>query len=178
MGILSGDFFRAKGVVETLLAALHVEAVFERTQEPFLHPGKAARIEAGWIGELHPALLRGWSALELDLATLFERVPDAVTYEDVITYPPVKQDLAFVVAAELPAGDLFAAAREAAGSELRELRFLSDYREPPIPAGKKSLTFTVVFQSTERTLADEDATRLRARIVDALAERFGAELRA
>ena len=94
-----------------------------------------------------------------------------------ITYPPVKQDLAFVVAAELPAGELFAAAREAAGPELRELRFLSDYREPPIPAGRKSLAFTVVFQSTERTLTDEDATRLRARIVDALAERFGAELR-
>jgi phenylalanyl-tRNA synthetase beta chain len=177
-GILSGDFFRTKGVLETLLGALHVDSVFERTQEPFLHPGKAARIEAGWVGELHPALLRGWSAFELDLAALFERVPDTITYEDVITYPSVKQDLAFVVAAELPAGELFAAVREAAGPELRELRFLSDYREPPIPAGKKSLAFTVVFQSTERTLTDEDAARLRGRIVDALAERFGADLRA
>ena len=40
-----------------------------------LHPGKAARIDSGWVGELHPATLVGWSAFELDLATLFERVP-------------------------------------------------------------------------------------------------------
>jgi phenylalanyl-tRNA synthetase beta chain len=176
-GVVSAGFFRAKGIVETLLEALHVDDTFERAQEPFLHPGKGARIQAGWIGELHPALLRGWSAFELDLATLFERVPDVVTYEDVTSYPPVKLDLAFVVDVDVPAGELFAAAREAAGAELREVRFLSDYREPPIPAGKKSIAFTAVFQSTERTLTDQDATALRERIVAALAERFGAELR-
>jgi phenylalanyl-tRNA synthetase beta subunit len=36
----------------------------------------------------------------------------------------------------------------------------------------------VVFQSRERTLTDDDAAALRARIVDALHDRFGAELRA
>ena len=176
-GILSGGFFRVKGLVEALLEALHVEARFERTKEAFLHPGKAARVEAGWLGELHPALLAGWSAFELDLATLFARVAAAVSYEDVITYPPVKQDLAFVVDAELPAGELFEAAREAAGAELREIRFLSDYRDPPIPTGKKSIAFSVVFQSPERTLSDADAAVLRERIVRALADRFGADLR-
>ena len=71
-------------------------------------------------------------------------------------------------------GLLLAAAREAAGAELREARFLSDYRGDQIPAGKKS----VAFESPERTLADEDATRLRSAIVAALAKRFDAELRA
>ena len=70
------------------------------------------------------------------------------------------------------------AAREAAGEELREVRFLSDYRGEPIPAGRKSIAFALVFQSPERTLSDEDAVRLRTAIVERLADEFDAELRA
>jgi phenylalanyl-tRNA synthetase beta chain len=70
------------------------------------------------------------------------------------------------------------AARAAAGDELREVRFLSDYRGEPIPEGKKSIAIAVAFQSPARTLTDEDAARLRGAIVAALSERFGAELRA
>jgi phenylalanyl-tRNA synthetase beta chain len=178
-GIAEGGYPAAKGAVEELYRALKAELAVERTAEPFLYPGRAARTEAGWLGELRPELADGhWGAFELDLATLFAHAPDAVQYEDVITYPAVTQDLAFVVDAGVPAAELFAAAREAAGPELREVRFLSDFREPPIPAGKKSLAFRVEFRSPERTLSDEDATGIRARIVAALAERFGAELRA
>jgi phenylalanyl-tRNA synthetase beta chain len=114
---------------------------------------------------------------ELDLEALFARVPDRIVYEDVITYPPVHQDLAFIVDVDVPAAELFATAREAAAPDLRDIRFLSDYREPPIPAGKKSIAFSVAFQSPERTLTDEDAAALRARVVEALKRRFGAELR-
>jgi phenylalanyl-tRNA synthetase beta chain len=115
--------------------------------------------------------------LELDLEALLDRVPERIVYEDVISFPAVRQDLAFVVDVGVPAGGLFSAAREAASPELREIRFLSDYREPPIPAGKKSIAFSVAFQSPERTLTDEDAARLRARIVEALKRDFDAELR-
>ncbi len=176
-GIVSDRFFRAKGIVETLLAALHVTDRFERTTEAFLHPGKAAGIEAGWVGELHPGLLRGWSAFELDLATLFARVPDAITYEDVLTYPPVRQDLAVVVDEDVPAAALVATAKEAAGADLREAKVFDVYRGDQVGEGRKSLAIRVVFQSPERTLTDDDAATLRARIVEALYENFGAELR-
>jgi phenylalanyl-tRNA synthetase beta chain len=176
-GIVSAGFFRAKGIVETVLEALHVEARFERTAEPFLHPGKAARIDAGWIGELHPTLLRDWSAFELDLATLFAAVPDAIGYEDVITYPPVRQDLAVAVAEEVSAGAIVDVAREAAGAELREARVFDVYRGEQVGPGRKSVALALVFQSAERTLSDEDAARLRQRIVEALADRLQAELR-
>jgi phenylalanyl-tRNA synthetase beta chain len=176
--IVEGGFSDAKGLVETLYEALHLELRVERTALPFLHPGKAARVDAGWLGELHPALLDGtWGIFELDLGALLESLPQWVVYEDVITYPPVRQDLAFIVDEDLPAGELFATAREAAAPELREIRFLSDYRGAPIPPGKKSIAFSVAFQSSERTLTDEDAAVLRERVVDALGSRFGAELR-
>lgn len=178
-GVVEGGYGRAKGAVEAVHDALKLPLEVERTAEPFLHPGRAARTAAGWLGELHPALADGtWGAFELELATLFRDAPERVEYEDVITYPAVKQDLAFVLDVGVPAAAVFAAAREAAGAELREVRFLSDFREPPIPSGKKSLAFRVEFRSPERTLADEDVAPLRERIVAALAERFGAELRA
>ncbi|MER3409491.1 MAG: phenylalanine--tRNA ligase subunit beta [Thermoleophilia bacterium] len=177
-GILDGGFFAAKGVVETLLQALHVEERFERGGEPFLHPGRAARLRFGWVGELHPALLEGWSAFELDLEELFRRVPTTVVYEDVVTYPALRQDLAFVVREEVLAADLIEAAREAAGPELREMRVFDVYRGEQIGPGRKSIAFRVAFQSPERTLSDEEAAALRARIVEALRQRFGAELRA
>src|SRR6266540_6041106 len=177
--IASGGFARAKGAVETLHEALKIELRVEPGPQPFLHPGKAARVESGWVGELHPALLAGsWGIFELDLASLFASVPDVIHYEDVITYPPVRQDLAFVVNEDVQAADLIAAAREAAGPELREMRPFDVYRGDQIGPGKKSIAFAVSFQSSEGTLTDEDAAELRNRIVAGLEAGFGARLRA
>jgi phenylalanyl-tRNA synthetase beta chain len=96
----------------------------------------------------------------------------------VITYPAVKQDLAFAVDESVVAGDLIAAAREAAGPELRELHVFDVYRGVQVGEGRKSIAFAAAFQSPDRTLSDEEAAGIRERIVSALAEQFGAELRA
>jgi phenylalanyl-tRNA synthetase beta chain len=136
--------------------------------------GRAARLPEGLIEELD----EGWGYWELDLDDLFDRAVDLPLYEDVITYPAVKQDLAFVVDEGVTAGELAAAAREAAGPELRELRPFDVYRGPQVGEGRKSIAFAAAFQSPERTLSDEDAAVLRGRIVRALADRYRAELRA
>ncbi len=176
--VAEGGFARAKGAVETLFDALHLELEVERGAHPLLHPGKAAKVPDGWLGELHPTLLEGsWAAFEFDLDALLARVPETVEYEDVITYPAVRQDLAFVVDEDVLAGGLVAALREAA-PEVREVRVFDVYRGGQIPEGRKSVAVSVAFQSPERTLSDEDAREIRQRIVAALAKRFGAELRA
>ena len=177
-GITEGGFFRAKGAVEALFAALHLEPSFARTTRDHLHPGKAATVPAGWVGELHPALLEGaWGAWELDLADLFARVPERIEYEDVISYPALRQDIAFTVDEDVLAGDLVAAAR-AVAPELRDAHVFDVYRGDPVPPGRKSIALRVAFQSPERTLTDEDAQEVRERIVQALREQFRAELRA
>jgi phenylalanyl-tRNA synthetase beta chain len=164
--------------VETLYAAINAEPGFERAEDSLLHPGKTARTRAGLVGELMPGVLEGtWGVLALELATLLGESRDP-SYEDVITYPPVRQDLAFAVAEDVSAGDLVSAAREAAGPELGEMRAFDVYRGEQAGEGRKSIAFAVVFQSPERTLSDEDAAKLREKIVAALSERFGAELRA
>jgi phenylalanyl-tRNA synthetase beta chain len=165
-GICQG-YATAKGAVETLYAALHVDPGFATN-------GSEARTSEGAVREL----AGGWGYFELDLDALFARVPDVPQYEDVITFPPVKQDLAFVVDEGVSAGELVAAAREAAGPELRELRPFDVYRGEQVGPGKKSIAFAAAFQSPERTLSDDDAAAVRRRIVEALESRFGAVLRA
>jgi len=178
-GIVEGGFGDAKWAVEQLYAALKLEPAYARAPEPFLHPGKAARTAEGWVGELHPSVLDGvWGAFELDLDALVAAAPEAVEYEEVSPFPEVRQDLAFVVDEDVPAAELAAAMREAAGPELRSVRVFDEYRGGQIGAGKRSLAFRVTFGSQERTLTDEDAAAPRGRIVEALATRFGAVLRA
>jgi phenylalanyl-tRNA synthetase beta chain len=179
-GIADGGFAEAKWAVEQIYSALGVEAGYERTSESFLHPGKAARTAEGWLGELHPALLEGsWAAFELDLDALAEAAPRVVAFEEVSSYPEVRQDLAFVVGEEVPAAEILAAIREAAGERLRELEVFDEYRNvETIGEGKRSLAFRLAFGSLEGTLTDEDVAPVRASIVDALTARFGAELRA
>jgi phenylalanyl-tRNA synthetase beta chain len=177
-GIVEGGWSRAKGIVEALHAALKAEPTFQRTTDELLHPGKAAEVGSGLVGELHPGVLDGvWGVFELDLATLLAETTE-LRYTDVITYPAVRQDLAFAVTDEVAAGDLVEAAREAAGPELRAMRAFDVYHGDQVGEGRKSVAFSVSFQSSERTLSDEDAAVLREKIVNALADRFGAELRA
>ena len=178
-GIVSGGYAVVKGVVEALYAALGLELQVGRGSHAMLHPGKTAETEAGWLGELHPSLLEGkWGAFELDLETMFADVPERIVYEDVITFPAVLQDVAVAVDEDVEVGALVDAARQAAGGLLREARVFDVYRGEQVGAGRKSVAIHLAFQSPERTLTEEEATEARELIVDALAERFAAELRA
>jgi phenylalanyl-tRNA synthetase beta chain len=178
-GLADGGFAEAKWAVEQIYSALGLEPAYERTSEPDLHPGKAAKTTEGWLGELHPAVLDGvWGAFELDLDALAVAAPQVVGFEEVSPYPEVRQDLAFVVDEEVPAAEILAAIREAAGELLRELEVFDEYRGEQTGEGKRSLAFRLAFGSPERTLTDEDVAPVRASIVDELATRFGAVLRA
>ena len=177
--VVAGGYEAVKGVLETLYETLGLELRVERTTHPLLHPGKAAETAAGWLGELHPSLLEGtWGAFELDLDELFADVPERVVYEDVITFPATLQDIAVAVDEDVEVGALVDTARETAGELLRHARVFDVYRGDQVGKGRKSVAIHLAFQSPERTLTEEEATAARERIVAALADRFGAELRA
>ena len=177
-GIVEGGFPRAKGVVEALYAALRVGPSFERAED-LRFPGPGARTAEGWVLELADGRLPGaWGLFELDVDALIPRVPKLVVFEDVITYPAVRQDLAFSVAESVTAAELVESARAAAGPELREMEAFDVYRGEQAGEGRKSIAFRVSFQAADRTLSDEDAAALRERIVTALSAQFDAELRA
>ncbi|HUQ23585.1 MAG TPA: phenylalanine--tRNA ligase subunit beta [Gaiellaceae bacterium] len=177
-GIVAGGFARAKGSLEVVYDALKSTPDFARAEDPLFHPGKTARTEAGLVGEIHPAVLEGgWGAFELDLRQLFAGSGEPVTYEDVVTFPLARQDIAVAVAEDIEAGALVATARQAGGAELREARVFDVYRGEQVEQGRKSVAIRLAFQLPDRTLSDEDVTGLRERIVEALAREHDAQLR-
>jgi phenylalanyl-tRNA synthetase beta chain len=187
-GVLAGagaGFFAAKGVVETLVAAARIDVPeFSPAAEPFLHPGRAAAFADGFVGELHPLVAEAFglegdvAVFELGLEGLQGRPPEQVLYRDVISFPPLRQDIAVVVAEDVPAGTVVAVVREAAGAELAEVGVFDVYRGPQVGEGRKSLALHLVFQAADRTLTDAEADALRERVVAALSEQVGGELRA
>jgi phenylalanyl-tRNA synthetase beta chain len=101
-----------------------------------------------------------------------------VLYRDVISFPPLRQDIAVVVAEDVPAGRIVAVVREAAGAELAAVEVFDVYRGPQVGEGRKSLALHLVFQAADRTLTDAEADALRERVVAALSDQVGGELRA
>ena len=185
------SFFTAKGILETVFRAIGLELEVEpgNGRDPFLHPGRAARIvvggeQAGYLGELHPTLVERFglggtvAVFEFDATLLEQHVPGAAIAVPVPDTPPLRQDIALIVPDEHLAGDVVAAARAAGGELLREVSVFDVYRdEAALGAGRRSLALRLTFQADDRTLTDDEVVPLRGRIVDALVERFEAVLR-
>jgi phenylalanyl-tRNA synthetase beta chain len=181
------DFYDAKGILEALCAQLKAPFDLVAAGEPFLHPGRSARIvvndqEAGWVGELHPLVAREWDlpagvGFEVDLAPLVATSAFGVErYEDVTTHPAVFQDLAVVVSEDVPAERVREAVRAGGGDLLAGARIFDLYRGDQVGEGRKSLALRLEFRAPDRTLTDAEVGERRDAIRAALTE-IGGTLR-
>jgi phenylalanyl-tRNA synthetase beta chain len=181
------DFYDVKNDVTALLAATGDAAAFtfEAAAHPALHPGRSARVlrrgePVGWLGELHPALLKSMDftyaplLFELDLAGL---AVQRVHYQEISRYPQVRRDLAVVVDESVTLSALTERVTLATSSLLRELRVFDVYRGPALEQGRKSIALGLIFQDISRTLTDDDVERLMAAVVADLRESLNARIR-
>ncbi len=181
------DFFALKGVLEGLASRLGVALEFEQAAEPFLHPGRAAQVSigdeaAGWVGELHPLVCRKWdleaaSGFEIGLAPLVAAASAGEeTFEDVTTYPAVRQDLAVVVPGDVAAAQVRYAVLAGGGELLRSADVFDLYEGEQLGEGRKSLALRLEFRAGDRTLTDGEVAGLRDSIAAKLDE-IGGSLR-
>ena len=181
------DFLALKGALETLCTQLGADVAVEPGEEPFLHPGRAGRVliagaEAGWIGEVHPLVCREWDveaavAFEIDLAALIAASPlGHEQYEDVISFPAVREDIAIVVPDEVPAARVREAVLEGGGALLRSAETFDVYHGEQVGEGRKSLALRLEFRAPDRTLTDEEVAERRGAITDAVGQ-IGGSLR-
>lgn len=184
------DFFDLKGILEALLAGLHLSDVAYRpTPFPALHPGKSAAIVVkdktlGWFGELHPkvAEVYGWTgapvlAAEIDLEAVWAALPPRFGYQPIPRFPAALRDIALVVEEDLPAEKVVAEITSAGGSLLREARLFDLYRGESIGPGKKSLAFALTYQAEDRTLTDKEVDKAHEKIEKRLQHVLQAQVR-
>jgi phenylalanyl-tRNA synthetase beta chain len=175
----AADFFALKGVLEGLAARLGAPVAFEPGAQPFLHPGRSARVlvdgaEIGWLGEVHPLVCREWdlegaAGFELDLAPLVAAAgAGEEAFEDVTTYPAVLQDLAVVVPDDVPAARVRDAVLAGGGELLRAADVFDLFEGEQVGEGRKSLALRLEFRAADGTLTDEQVGERREAIVAAL----------
>jgi phenylalanyl-tRNA synthetase beta chain len=187
---LESDFYYLKGLVEALLDRLGIKGAQYRKLTDFapLHPGRAAAVyvgdwEIGYIGELHPNVLENYElparvlVCEIDLASVAELANLLTVVQPQPRYPGIFRDLAVVVPDEVPASRVEEVIAAAGGELLRECRLFDLYQGKQVQAGYRSLAYALLFQSPERTLTDEEVSRVHTRVLTALEQEVDASLR-
>ena len=183
------DFYDLKHDVEQLLPAL-IEGSrvrYERSELDFLHPGQSAKLfvddhYVGWLGQLHPNTAKQldlpttWVA-QLSLAPLLElaRQQQAITTPS--KFPQVRRDIAILIDSDISVQTLESTIRSTAGELLTDLWLFDVYQGDNVPKGQRSLAFALVWQDPTQTLSDEAIKTTTDKVVGALIEQYGAQLR-
>jgi len=180
------DYFDLKGDLEALAAVAGAALVFARSTTPHGHPGRSADVlrdgaRVGWIGELHPRLLRALDidvpvvAFELDASALQARPLPRVTA--LSKFPSVRRDLAIVAPESVDWAALEATVRACAGPLLSDVRLFDRYAGQGVETGFRSLAMGLILQESSRTLTDRDVDAVVADVVATLARDHGAKIR-
>ena len=183
------DFFEMKGVAETVLESLcSAKITAARATHSGFHPGMCADLmldgqSVGKIGEIHPGILEKHEitqkvyVFEINLTELQSWPPARKTYQRLSRFPYSERDLAVVVDEQVEAADLEEAIVRAGGEFLTGVLLFDIYRGKQAGEKKKSLAFSLRFQSSERTLTDDEIAAACKTIMGALEKEFGAKLR-
>ena len=183
-------FHDLRGDLDSLAAAAGARLEYRPSAPSWAHPGRSADVwrvdggralRLGWIGQLHPRLLRALDldndviAFELDLAALTERAIAKAGAQS--KYPSVRRDRAFIVADTVPWAAIQATVQAAAGPSLRELVLFDRYQGKGVETGFKSLAMGLILQDESRTLTDRDVDAVVAEVTAAVEREHGARLR-
>ncbi|MBS4215416.1 phenylalanine--tRNA ligase subunit beta [Neobacillus rhizophilus] len=183
------DFFVLKGILEGLFAKLGLteRVAYVQAQVEGMHPGRTAEIrldgsKIGFAGQLHPSVqkdldLKDTYVFELSLKAVLGVETEALQYQSIPRYPSITRDIALVVNRETVSGTLKDIIVKAGSPLLKEAYVFDLYEGDKMEEGKKSIAFSLKYVDPERTLTDEEVTKVHDRVLEALKEQAGAVLR-
>jgi phenylalanyl-tRNA synthetase beta chain len=180
------DFFDAKGVMESLLSQLGLEASFEESDDDGLKPGSRAAVVVGGdrigvVGELHPSVAEAFDItgevylFEMEMAALLPHTLGYKTFQSIPRFPAVVRDVALVLDNDVSHRRVVDIIRSF--PLVKEVTLFDVYTGQQLPAGKKSLAYRISYLSAEHTLTDEDADKVQQKILKRLSGELGASLR-
>ena len=184
------NFFDLKGLLESFFNVLHINGIeWKKSRDLPCHPGRCVKIlvdgeKLGFAGELHPKIRTSFELpqqpvciAELNLDMLIELTVQNHQMEFISNYSPIFEDLSIVVDADLPVDSLTPFILKAGKPLLSKLSLFDVYEGKQVGYGKRSLSYSLTFQSKDRTLTDVEVGKVRKKILKRLAEEFKAKLR-
>lgn len=184
------DFYDAKGSVEILLASLGInDYVVEAGEHYALHPGKTAVFikdgqQLAVVGEVHPRSLDAFGLtkkvylFEVSIAVLASQAKLIGAYRHLPKFPAITRDLAVVIDAEIPSAAIEAVICANGGDLLAETKLFDVYTGEQVPAGCRSLAYSLVFRAPDRTLTDAEVDGYFDAVVSSLEKNVQARIRA
>jgi len=191
LAAVSGQgFLHVKGLVEALLAALHIAEPLELVEfrHSLVDESQASELKLGsqrlgFIGNASAAALKTFSLrspatlLEIDLDLLAAKARLTTKYAEQSAFPTIARDINLIVAEAVRWADLAATARSAAGKGLERLEYLDTYRdEQKDGPGTKRLLFSLTLRPKDRTLTGQEADAVRDAVVAACVAQHRAKL--
>jgi phenylalanyl-tRNA synthetase beta chain len=186
------DFYTVKGDLDAMISELYATTViWERSSEPFLHPGKSADLvinknRVGFVGVLSPEILSELDVkihnadvivFEFDLDMILKEAGKRTVYERFSKYPFVQRDISILVDAEMSAQDVLIILRTFKSDLIDDVRVFDFYKGKNIPEGKVSLAFSVTYRSVDRTLSEEEIDNLHNDLTRYVLDKTGGKLR-
>ena len=184
------DFYILKGLIENLLQNVGMNRydIIRVEDNPSYHPGRTAAFKVGndvfaTFGEVHPQVLANYGIeqravlAEIDLQKVAKYARQNKKYKEVPKYPAVERDIAMVVAEEVEVGTIEKIIEKRAKKLLEELKLFDVYRSDKLGEGKKSVAYALKFRVSDRTLTDEEVSKVMDEIIRDLEVNVDAELR-
>jgi len=182
------SFLDLKGLVEEMLVQISLDKFDFFCYDIKYGTGDALEVRrsdqfAGFLGQIHPAIAQRFEvevpvfAFEFRVEALIHGMSERLNYRPFPKYPPVQRDLAFVLADDLPVGDVLIKMRTWGGPHLINCDLFDVFRGAQVGEGKKSVAFRLKFQSLERTLTDAEMDAAVQRLIEQMAQSFDAKLR-
>ena len=186
------DFYWLKGLLQALLAEVEGVAFLpSKTAPVYMHPKICMDIllngkVIGVFGKVHPLTLKAFDIKTQDVwafefaTKLIEKAFSAQDFKpakEVAVFPPSLRDLSVVLDESVSYASITSALDKTPLDVQLEYHLIDLYQGEHLPAGKKSVTFSLAFSNPQRTLKDKETDEAFNRIVQQLREQVGAELR-
>ncbi|MDX2164921.1 MAG: phenylalanine--tRNA ligase subunit beta [Gammaproteobacteria bacterium] len=168
------DFFDLKNTLEQL----NSELIYKSAEHPALYPAQTAELflngkSVGFCGALHPELQKSFDInipvflFEIDLYAVTHKTVPA--YQAISKFPSIRRDISLVMNKKVSAQALQEAIQKIAGPILQEVAVFDVY--------KQNIALRLLFQLVERTLVEDEVTRLMNKIIAELTQQFDVTLR-
>ena len=185
----SYDYYDLKGTLSAVSRLLKLKLIeHPEPENPFMLKGRSVGLTVdgkacGYLGELSPSIIRQYElpkhciVFELDFDRLMCVLPKQVRFSHLPKFPEIYRDISILIDKTVPSGEVIDRINQIGGPLLRKVELYDHFEGNKIKEGEKSLTYALTFQSSDRTLIDEEVNPVFEKIVKILSSQLGAMLR-
>lgn len=188
------DFFDIKGIAEDILAAANLDVTYEPSQEKFYTTNLSLNIcyrkeIIGSMGQIDPKIAKKFDldtvelkqdvyVLDLDLTKMYTLMGfKDREFTELNKFPNVQRDISFNVENTIKVSDILQAIETVNKAVIKSISLVDEYKGKNIPEGKRSLTFSLTLNSSNKTLTDNFVEQLMRKVIQNLEKKYNIEMR-